>query len=130
MSGQFWFPFMKYDEIIEAFQEWGMNVSEHSLRNPTPEFVTNVYAACLQQVTSLNEHSYQPAVHKKGAAFQAYSLPISLSLSFSLLPCSKQGHSALALFPYTTIVSLVLLFYTSRHVLRVARTVAFHLFLD
>lgn len=55
---------MKYDEIIEAFQEWGMTVSEHSLRNPTPEFVTNVYAACLQQVTSLNEHSYQPAVQR------------------------------------------------------------------
>ena len=55
---------MKYDEIIEAFQEWGMNVSEHSLRNPTPEFVTTVYTACLQQVTGLNEQSFQPAVQR------------------------------------------------------------------
>ena len=61
MSNQFWFPFMKYDEIVEAFQEWGLVISEHSLRNPTPELVTSVYATCLQQVTNLNEQSFQPA---------------------------------------------------------------------
>ena len=41
-----------------------MNVSEHSLKNPTPEFVTTVYATCLQQVTNLNEHSFQPVVQR------------------------------------------------------------------
>ena len=64
MSNQFWFPFMKYDEIVEAFQEWGLVISEHALRNPTPELVTTVYATCLQQVTNLNEHSFQPAVQR------------------------------------------------------------------
>ncbi|EKM55794.1 uncharacterized protein PHACADRAFT_209321 [Phanerochaete carnosa HHB-10118-sp] len=64
MSGQFWFPFMKYDEIVEAFQELGLVVSEHSLRNPTPELVTTVYGTCLQQVTNLNENSFQPAVQR------------------------------------------------------------------
>ena len=56
---------------------------------------------------------------KKGALFQAYSLPISLSLSFSLLPCSKQGHRALALFPYTIIVRIFILYSVADILVRV-----------
>lgn len=63
-SGQFWFPFMKHDEIIDAFSEWGLTVSEHALRNPTPDMVKTVYITCLQNVSGLNDHALQPAVQR------------------------------------------------------------------
>jgi hypothetical protein len=98
MSGQFWFPFMKYDEIIEAFQEWGMSVSEHSLRSPTPDFVTTVYAACLQQVTSLNEAAFQPVVQR---SLQQLDNPVS-SVVLRLLLASRSARTCTRLHWPTT----------------------------
>ena len=46
---------MERHEIIEAFNEWSIPVSLHNLENPTSDFVTAIYSACLQRVRSLTE---------------------------------------------------------------------------
>ena len=51
----YWFPSMERHEIIEAFNEWSIPVSQHNLENPTSEFVTLIYSACLQRVRSISE---------------------------------------------------------------------------
>lgn len=45
---------MKIPEIIEALSDWKLTVSAEQLVKPSPDFVTNVYNACLEQVTALN----------------------------------------------------------------------------
>lgn len=53
MSGQYWFPNMPIPEIIAALSEWGLSVSNEQLARPSSDFVTGVYTACLEQVTSI-----------------------------------------------------------------------------
>ncbi|KAG2158016.1 Nuf2 family-domain-containing protein [Suillus bovinus] len=54
MSGQYWFPNMPIPEIMTALSEWGLNVSNEQLVRPSSDFVTGVYNACLEQVTSIS----------------------------------------------------------------------------
>ncbi|KAG8217350.1 Nuf2 family-domain-containing protein [Butyriboletus roseoflavus] len=53
MSGQYWFPNMPIPEIMTALSEWGLSVSNEQLARPSSDFVTCVYTACLEQVTSI-----------------------------------------------------------------------------
>ncbi|KAG1904029.1 Nuf2 family-domain-containing protein [Suillus fuscotomentosus] len=54
MSGQYWFPNMPIPEIMTALSEWGLSVSNEQLVRPSSDFVTGVYNACLEQVTSIS----------------------------------------------------------------------------
>jgi hypothetical protein len=53
MAGQYWFPNMSAPEIMAALSEWGLSVSTEQLVRPSSDFVTGVYSACLEQVTSI-----------------------------------------------------------------------------
>ncbi|KAI9569099.1 Nuf2 family-domain-containing protein [Boletus coccyginus] len=53
MAGQYWFPNMPIPEIMAALSEWGLSVSTEQLARPSSDFVTSVYTACLEQVTSI-----------------------------------------------------------------------------
>lgn len=56
------FPRMEMAEIISTLSGWGFPVSQPQLMHPTPDFVENVYFACLQQVTELNQESLKEPV--------------------------------------------------------------------
>ncbi|KIJ99575.1 hypothetical protein K443DRAFT_102011 [Laccaria amethystina LaAM-08-1] len=49
------FPQMTIPDIINALSGWGIPVSHEQLVRPSSDFVENVYCACLQQVTDLNQ---------------------------------------------------------------------------
>lgn len=49
------FPQMTIPDIINALSGWGLLVSHEQLVRPSSDFVENVYCACLQQVTDLNQ---------------------------------------------------------------------------
>ena len=59
MAGQYWFPSMSVSEIVEAFSGWGLSVSPQAVVHPTSDFVTKIYTACLQQVTSITDAELQ-----------------------------------------------------------------------
>ncbi|CAL1703901.1 unnamed protein product [Somion occarium] len=59
MAGQYWFPSMSVSEIVEAFSGWGLSVSPQNVVHPSSDFVTKIYTACLQQVTSITEEELQ-----------------------------------------------------------------------
>ena len=65
MAGQYWFPSMSHEEIVDSFSEWGISINPHDLKRPTSEFVTNIYQACLQQVTTLSTNSLQGSVQRE-----------------------------------------------------------------
>lgn len=65
MAGQYWFPSMSHEEIVDSFSEWGIAINPHDLRRPSPEFVTNIYYACLQQVTTLSADGLQGPIQRE-----------------------------------------------------------------
>lgn len=75
----YWFPSMERHEIIEAFNEWSIPVSLHNLENPTSEFVTMIYSACLRRVRSLTEADLEQPIQLALAqienAVSAFSVP-------------------------------------------------------
>ncbi|KAF9239623.1 Nuf2 family-domain-containing protein [Melanogaster broomeanus] len=62
MSGQYWFPNMPIPEIMSALSEWGLSVSNEQLLRPSSDFVTGVYGACLEQVTSISPNVLHESV--------------------------------------------------------------------
>jgi kinetochore protein Nuf2 len=62
MSGQYWFPNMPIPEIMSALSEWGLSVSNEQLLRPSSDFVTSVYGACLEQVTSISPNVLHESV--------------------------------------------------------------------
>lgn len=65
MAGQYWFPSMSHEEIVDSFSEWGITINTNDLKRPTSDFVTNIYAACLQQVTALSADSLQGPIQRE-----------------------------------------------------------------
>ena len=59
---QYWYPNMGNADIIDALDGWGLSITHHQLVKPTPEFVLNVYCACLEKVVGLSEDSLQESV--------------------------------------------------------------------
>jgi hypothetical protein len=59
---QYWYPNMGNVDIIDALDGWGLSITHHQLVKPTPEFVLNVYCACLEKVVGLSEDSLQESV--------------------------------------------------------------------
>jgi len=57
MGGQYWFPSMSIPEIMGALSDWRLSVSREQLVKPSPDFVSTIYNACLDQVTDLNHRS-------------------------------------------------------------------------
>ncbi|KAJ7650383.1 Nuf2 family-domain-containing protein [Roridomyces roridus] len=56
------FPSMSVANIIESFSVWKVVVTAEQLHRPTPDFVENLYVACLEQVTKINYDALrQPA---------------------------------------------------------------------
>jgi kinetochore protein Nuf2 len=58
------FPRMDTGEIIAALEGWGFPVTNQQLAHPTSDFVENVYFACLQQVTELNQENLRQPVQE------------------------------------------------------------------
>jgi kinetochore protein Nuf2 len=76
MSGQYWFPNMPIPEIMSALSEWGLSVSNEQLLRPSSDFVTGVYAACLEQVTSISPNVLHESVQSALASLED-SNPVS-----------------------------------------------------
>ena len=68
MSGQYWFPNMPIPEIMTALSEWGLSISNEQLARPSADFVTSVYTACLEQVTSIAPEALHEPVQNALAA--------------------------------------------------------------
>lgn len=81
MAGQYWFPSMSHEEIIDSFSEWGITIGMNDLKRPSSDFVTNIYAACLQQVTTLTADSLQGPVQTELAKLDSSVRPIPCLVS-------------------------------------------------
>ena len=79
MAGQYWFPSMSHDEIVDSFSEWGITITQNDLKRPTADFVTTIYTACLQQVTTLTADSLQGPVQRELANLDSTVRALSLS---------------------------------------------------
>lgn len=77
MAGQYWFPSMSHEEIVDSFSEWGISINPHDLKRPTSEFVTTIYYACLQQVTTLSADGLQGAIQRELAKLENSVCPPS-----------------------------------------------------
>ncbi len=77
MAGQYWFPSMSHEEIIDSFSEWGITIGMNDLKRPSSDFVTNIYAACLQQVTTLTADSLQGPVQTELAKLDSSVRPLA-----------------------------------------------------
>jgi kinetochore protein Nuf2 len=67
---QYWYPNMGNADIIDALDGWGLSITHHQLVKPTPEFVLNVYGACIEKVVGLNEDSLQESVQSALASLE------------------------------------------------------------
>ncbi|PSS30908.1 hypothetical protein PHLCEN_2v2533 [Hermanssonia centrifuga] len=74
MSGQYWFPSMSHEEIVDSFGEWGIPINMNDLRRPTPDFVAAIYLACLQQVTTLSADALHAPIHQALAQLDSTDL--------------------------------------------------------
>lgn len=70
---QYWYPNMGNADIIDALDGWGLSITHHQLVKPTPDFVLNVYGACLEKVVGLNEDSLQESVQSALASLEESS---------------------------------------------------------
>ncbi|KAF9228623.1 hypothetical protein BS17DRAFT_772262 [Gyrodon lividus] len=61
---------MPIPEIMAALSEWGLSVSNEQLLRPSSDFVTGMYAACLEQVTSISPNVLHESVQNTLAALE------------------------------------------------------------
>jgi kinetochore protein Nuf2 len=85
MGGQYWFPSMTIPEIMNALSDWQLSASHEQLVRPSPDFVTAIYFACLDQVTDLNHHSLHDPAHDALNSLEdpnpdLYAAPLSHSI--------------------------------------------------
>ncbi|KIL00637.1 hypothetical protein PAXRUDRAFT_129394 [Paxillus rubicundulus Ve08.2h10] len=97
MSGQYWFPNMPIPEIMSALSEWGLSVSNEQLLRPSSDFVTGVYAACLEQVTSISPSVLHESVQNAIASLDDPNPDLyaaSLSHNFMLYHLTRFANAA------------------------------------
>ncbi|THH10174.1 hypothetical protein EW146_g8456 [Bondarzewia mesenterica] len=51
----YWYPAMGHQELIDSFDAWGITLTQQQLLKPTPEFVFDVYTACIQRVNGVTQ---------------------------------------------------------------------------
>ncbi|KIJ17229.1 hypothetical protein PAXINDRAFT_112080 [Paxillus involutus ATCC 200175] len=97
MSGQYWFPNMPIPEIMSALSEWGLSVSNEQLLRPSSDFVTGVYAACLEQVTSISPNVLHESVQSALASLEDSNPDLyaaSISHNFMLYHLTRFANAA------------------------------------
>ncbi|KIJ69633.1 hypothetical protein HYDPIDRAFT_36657 [Hydnomerulius pinastri MD-312] len=97
MSGQYWFPNMPIPEIMAALSEWGLSVSHEQLVRPSSDFVTNVFSACLEQVTSISPNVLHEPVQNALVALEDANPDLyaaSISHNFVLYHLTRFANAA------------------------------------
>ncbi|ETW85632.1 hypothetical protein HETIRDRAFT_309393 [Heterobasidion irregulare TC 32-1] len=51
----YWYPSMGNQELIDCFDTWGIKLTTQQLLKPSPEFVYDVYLACILQVNGVTQ---------------------------------------------------------------------------
>ena len=76
MAEHFWYPSMSVQEIVDAFNGWGMSVTTNQIARPSSEFVLDVYTNCLKQLTTIDDGVLLEPVE---AALGTSDTPVRLS---------------------------------------------------
>ncbi|RXW17416.1 hypothetical protein EST38_g8443 [Candolleomyces aberdarensis] len=82
---------------MSTLSGWGFPVSQPQLMHPTPDFVGDVYFACLQQVTELNQESLKEPVQSALDAAQLDDRDLytnALASSFMLYHITRLARAA------------------------------------
>ncbi|KAF8840994.1 hypothetical protein BDN67DRAFT_967767 [Paxillus ammoniavirescens] len=88
---------MPIPEIMSALSEWGLSVSNEQLLRPSSDFVTGVYAACLEQVTSISPNVLHESVQNALASLEDSNPDLyaaSISHNFMLYHLTRFANAA------------------------------------
>ncbi|KAI0798117.1 Nuf2 family-domain-containing protein [Abortiporus biennis] len=86
---------MSVSEVVEALTSWGYSVSPEQITRPAPEFVLEVYAACLGQVCSITTDALQAPLQNALANIDSPDMySQALSHNFLLIHMQKLAAAA------------------------------------
>lgn len=79
---------MGNQELIDCFDTWGIKLTTQQLLKPSPEFVYDVYLACILQVNGVTQQVLDERLEVLLAAINEPN-PVSLILILSTLPSAN-----------------------------------------